>query len=154
MWAWSERAGTSPLDRPQPQGVQQSLGSGSVTCFLHPITSHGINNYGIGSVSGGSGPSAMTPRSPPTSGPQVSPQFQPHPQWPTFIQHLLSKHLILSTTWWGGDAYHHLQFLLGVFSQLACPDLPLYLCFQFNEWFQQLVCSFSIVVVIYDHLVP
>ena len=99
----------------------------------------------IGLVSGSSSPSPATPRSPPTSRTQV--QSQPHLQWPTFI-HLLSVHSILSTTWWGRGDYHQLQVLLGLFSLLACPDLPLHMC----ECNQQLVYSFPIVVVTYDHL--
>ena len=112
------------------------------------ILSHGINDSEIGLVSESSSPSPATPRSPPTSRTQVSLQFQPHLQWSTFIQHLLSVHLILSTTWWGGGDYHQLQVLLGLFYLLACPDLPLHVC----ECIQQLVCSFSIVIVTYDHL--
>lgn len=54
----AERAKTGLLDRTQPHGVQRGLGHDNITCFLHPITPHGIHDFETASLSVGKGPSA------------------------------------------------------------------------------------------------
>lgn len=82
------------------------MGSDNVTGFLHPITPHGISDSGIGTVSGGKGPSAdlhpnLGPRSPCSSSPSG--------------QHLSSTYFLCFGHW-------PLQVLLDPFSLPVCPD--------------------------------
>lgn len=112
------------------------MGHDNITCFLHPITPHGIHISEIASLSVGKGPSAdlhlhLGPR---------------HPR--SFTHGHSGQHL--SSTYFLCFWSCPLQILLDLFLFSVRLLTHVHLCFQFSECIQKSVWLFSIAVITYN----